>query len=132
MGIFKGRKVINVDSKEDLSSNPSEWNEEYSYDVVGESFARDSLTQLVQGKENEGEIFTNATLRLEPTNQFDPTAVEVLIEDKHVGYIPKHDSEAVTSLIQKTRSDTFLVPARIGWDTDNPMPLIGVSIQLRL
>ena len=64
MGIFKGRKVINVDFKEDLSSNPAEWNEDYSYDVVGESFARDSLTQLVRGKENEREIFTNAILRL--------------------------------------------------------------------
>ncbi len=48
MGIFKGRKVINVDFKEDLSSNPAEWNEDYSYDVVGESFARDSLTSYFQ------------------------------------------------------------------------------------
>jgi HIRAN domain len=103
--------------------------EAFNYEVVGESFARDNLTQIIRGKESIGEFLTTAILRPEPTNQFDPNAVEVLIEGKHVGYIPKHDSEEVTKFIKKS-GPTMETPARIGWDTDNPMPLIGVTITL--
>ena len=65
--------------------------EEYDFDVVGESFQRDHLVQLIK-KHNltdSGELYTTATLKLEPENDFDPTAVMVIVEDLHVGYIPK-------------------------------------------
>jgi hypothetical protein len=129
MSIFK-RKVVNVDLVQSESEGLSD--SEYNYDLVGESFARDNLVQLVRGKENAGEIYGSATLKLEPTNQFDSNAVEAVIEGTHVGYIPKHDSEAVTKMIKKSGKTSLEVPARIGWDTDNPMPLIGVSITLNL
>jgi hypothetical protein len=124
MNIFGRKKRKNVNA---LTFSGGD---EFNYDLVGESFARDNLTQLVHGKESEGEIVTKAVLKLEPTNQFDPNAVEALIEGKHVGYIPKHDSAEVTAMIKATSKDSIVVPARIGWDTDNPMPLIGVSISL--
>jgi hypothetical protein len=118
----KKAKVVPLDSRSD----------EFNYDLVGESFARDNLTQLVRGFESQGEIFRKVLLKLEPSNQFDSNAVEASIEGKHIGYIPKHDSEKVSEIIKATKQDSIEVPGRIGWDSDNPRPLIGVSISLTL
>ncbi len=105
---------------------------EYNYEVVGESFGRDHLVQIIRSNNAQeiGEIFTTAILELEPTNAFDPTAVQVLISELHVGYIPKHESGIVTEMISNSGSNRMECPAHIGWDTDNPQPLIGVRIQL--
>ena len=50
---------------------------DYNYDVVGESFRRDGLLALVRSHKafDPGEIYGSAVLELEPTNEFDPTAV---------------------------------------------------------
>ena len=76
--------------------------EEYTFDVVGESFQRDHLVALIK-KHNltdVGELYTTATLKLESDNPFDPTAVMVVIEDLQVGYIPKPFSPAMTDYIK--------------------------------
>jgi hypothetical protein len=105
---------------------------DYNYDVVGESFQRDHLMALVRSHNafNVGEIYGTATLEPEPTNEFDPTAVKVLVEGIQVGYIPKFDSAAVTQMIGKSGKKDMQVPVRIGFDTDSPQPLIGVRIAL--
>jgi hypothetical protein len=105
---------------------------DYNYDVVGESFRRDSLLALVRSHKafDTGEIYGSATLELEPTNEFDPTAVKVVVEGVHVGYIPKFDSPAVTEMIKKRGKKEIQVPVRIGFDTDSPEPLIGVRLAL--
>ena len=77
-----------------------------------------------------GEIYGIATLEPEPTNEFDPTAVKVVVEGVQVGYIPKFDSAAVTQMIEKSGKKDMQVPVRIGFDTDSPQPLIGVRIAL--
>lgn len=107
---------------------------DYNYDVVGESFRRDGLLALVRSHKafDTGEISGSATLELEPTNEFDPTAVKVVVEGVHVGYIPKFDSPAVTEMIKKRGKKEIQVPVRIGFDTDSPEPLIGVRIALKL
>ncbi len=106
--------------------------EQYNYDVVGESFQRDHLVALVRNHKafDAGVIYTTATLEPEPTNEFDPTAVKVIIEGTQVGYISKLDSEAVTQMIKRSGNQAYEVPARIGFDADSPQPLIGVSIAL--
>ena len=50
--------------------------EEYTFDVVGESFQRDHLVQLIKKYKSieTGELYTTATLKLEPENAFDQTA----------------------------------------------------------
>jgi len=105
---------------------------DYNYDVVGESFRRDGLLALVRSHKafETGEIYGSATLELEPTNEFDPTAVKVVVEGVHVGYIPKFDSLAVTAMIQKRGKKEIEVPVRIGFDTNSPEPLIGVRLAL--
>jgi len=105
---------------------------DYNYDVVGESFRRDGLLALVRSHKafDTGEIHGSAILELEPTNEFDPTAVKVVVEGVHVGYIPKFDSPAVTEMIKKRGKKEIEVPVRIGFDTNSPEPLIGVKLAL--
>ena len=76
--------------------------EEYTFDVVGESFQRDHLVQLIKKYKSieTGELYTTATLKLEPENPFDQTAVMVIIDDLQVGYIPKSQSEMMTDHIK--------------------------------
>ena len=107
---------------------------DYNYDVVGESFQRDHLMALVRSRNafSIGEIYGTAILEPEPTNEFDSTAVKVVVEGVQVGYIPKFDSPAVTQMIQESGKKSFEVPVRIGFDTDSPQPLIGVRLALTL
>ena len=107
--------------------------EEYTFDVVGESFQRDHLIALLRkhGALQDGRFPTPAKLELEPTNDFDPTAVKVMVEGMQVGYIPKHLSGDITKALQNKMVKEFEVPGMLGWDTDNPMPLIGVKLDMR-
>jgi hypothetical protein len=107
---------------------------EYVYDVVGESYRRDNLTALIRGHKafDTGQIFSTAVLEMEPTNEFDSSAVKVVVEGTQVGYIPKFDSPAVTEMIKKSGKKVYEVPVRIGWDTNSPSPLIGVRLALKL
>ena len=106
--------------------------EEYTFDVVGESFQRDHLVQLIKKYKSieTGELYTTATLKLEPDNAFDQTAVMVIIDDLQVGYIPKSQSEMMTDHIKSLGNTTLDVPARVGWDTDSPQPLVGVRLKM--
>ncbi|CAB4655029.1 unannotated protein [freshwater metagenome] len=106
--------------------------EDYTYNVVGESFRHDHLVQLAQKHKaiDVGSIFTSATLKLEPENVFDPTAVMVIVEGLHVGYIAKSQSIEMTANIKKLNTTEVEVPAHLGWDTENPQPYIGVQLML--
>ena len=106
--------------------------EEYTFDVVGESFQRDHLVQLIKNHKSteNGELYTTATLKLEPENPFDSTAVMVVIEDLQVGYIPKSQSAMMTDFIKAKGKTTLQVPARVGWDTESPQPLVGVRLKM--
>ena len=106
--------------------------EEYTFDVVGESFQRDHLVQLIKKYKSieTGELYTTATLKLEPDNAFDQTAVMVIIDELQVGYIPKSQSEVMTDHIKSLGKATLEVPARVGWDTDSPQPLVGVRLKM--
>jgi hypothetical protein len=105
---------------------------EYNYGVVGESFQRDHLLALIRSHKafDTGEIYTTATLEPEPTNEFDSTAVKVIVEGVQVGYIAKFDSAAVTKMIAQSGKKDMKVPARIGFDANSPSPLIGVTLAL--
>lgn len=108
--------------------------EDYTYDVVGENFQRDHLTSLIRSHKafDVGVIFATAILEPEPTNEFDPTAVKVIIEGTQVGYIPKFDSPTVTQMIAKSGKPTMQVKAKIGWDVDSPSPFVGVRLILAI
>ena len=127
---FKKAPKTAADNFQPGASEASE--EEYTFDVVGESFQRDHLVQLIKNHKSteNGELYTTATLKLEPENPFDSTAVMVIIEELQVGYIPKSQSAMMTDVIKSKGKSTMDVPARVGWDTDSPQPLVGVRLKI--
>ena len=135
MKLFRNyfKKPVAITSIQSAATEQQEGNEEeYTFDVVGESFQRDHLVQLIK-KHNltdAGELYTTATLKLEPENPFDPTAVMVVIEGLQVGYIPKSMSADMTNYIKAKGGKTLQVPARVGWDSESPQPLVGVRLKM--
>ena len=119
---------ISVDERPALDSG------EYEYEVVGESFQRENLLKLIRAHEafDSGQIVATAVLEPEPTNEFDSTAVKVVVEGVQVGYIAASDSGVVTAMIKKSGKKNFEVPVRIGFDPNSPSPLIGVRLALTL
>lgn len=128
---MKAEKTLEGNS-DHKSTKESGGEPEFTYEIVGESFQRDHLVELIRSDPNAGELFADAILELEPTNAFDPTAVKVIVKGIQVGYIPKFDSEQVSKMITKSKKKNLIVKARIGWDTDSPSPLIGVRLALNL
>ena len=135
MGIFDN---LFGSKSENLESSAVDMGEEdyvesgYNFDVVGESFHRDHLVALL--KKNKviavGEFATSAMLELEPTNDFDPNAVKVMVDGLQVGYVPKTFSGDVTRMMNDKGVTEFEVPALLGWDNNNPMPAIGVKLDM--
>jgi len=120
-------KIQTVATEEQIGNE-----QEYTFDVVGESFQRDHLVALIK-KHNltdAGELYTTATLKLEPENDFDPTAVMVVIEELQVGYIPKPFSAEMTEYIKAKGGKSLQVPARVGWDRDSPQSAVGVRLKM--
>jgi hypothetical protein len=61
---------------------------QFGFQVVGESHYQSELAKIAGGITAEGVHHECAALlRLEPTNKYDPNAVEVLIDRLRVGYI---------------------------------------------
>lgn len=130
--LFKG-KAIKVEPVTFSQGTPDIDEEACTFEVVGESFQRDHLVALLKkhGAIQDGRFPTPAKLELEPTNDFDPTAVKVMIEGLQVGYIPKHLSADITKALKDQGVKEFAVDALLGWDSDSPMPLIGVKLDMR-
>ena len=135
MGIFDnlfGSKSKNLDSSAVDMGEEDYVESGYNFDVVGESFQRDHLVALL--KKNKviavGEFATSAMLELEPTNDFDPNAVKVMVDGLQVGYVPKTFSGDVTRMMNDKGVTEFEVPALLGWDNNNPMPAIGVKLDM--
>lgn len=111
--------------------------EPFQFEVVGESHHRDHLFELIAAAPDderaEGEVFILADLVPEPTNAFDPDAIAVYIAGGQVGYISARDAGDVRDVLDDAyaRGATrILVPAVIGWNTNNPNPPIGVRLSL--
>ncbi len=134
MKLFRNylKKITQPTNASYQSNHEDVVDEEYNFDVVGESFQRDHLVQLIKKYKSieTGELYTTATLKLEPENAFDQTAVMVIIDDLQVGYVPKSQSGMMTDYIQSKGGNTLQVPARVGWDTESPQPLVGVRLKM--
>ena len=135
MGIFDklfGSKRENLESSAVDMGEADSVESGYNFDVVGESFQRYNLVALL--KKNKvievGEFATSAMLELEPTNDFDPNAVKVMVDGLQVGYVPKTFSGDVTRMMNDKGVTEFEVPALLGWDNNNPMPAIGVKLDM--
>jgi hypothetical protein len=111
--------------------------DDYFYDIVGESRCYDHLRQLIRQAPADArdacEIETLAELVPEPTNEFDPNAIEVWISGGRVGYIGRTDAPAIHGVLNRAWAAggaRAILPARIGWNGDYADPLIGVRLRL--
>ena len=76
------------------------------FQVVGESHYQSDLAKIAGGITDEGvHQECAAVLRLEPTNKYDPNAVEVLIAGLRVGYIPAVQAPEMCALFLHTHRD---------------------------
>src|SRR5258708_38439693 len=72
---------------------------QYGFQVHGESHYQFDLAKIAGGITDEGVHHECAALlRLEPTNKYDPNAVEVLIDGLRVGYIPAGQAPGILAL----------------------------------
>jgi len=111
----------------------------YGVEVVGESHYRDALVTLIQRAPAEerhaGEVRTSALLVKDPGNTFDPNAIAVFIDGQQVGHIGRMDTGDIHDVIAAAAEQGYtdhgvVCQALIGWDANNPKPLIGVRLDL--
>jgi HIRAN domain len=73
---------------------------QFGFQVVGESHHQTEIEQIVGGSAREGAHFRcTAILRPEPSNPYDPNAVEVLILNRQVGYIPAFQAPEMCAVL---------------------------------
>ncbi len=87
--------------------------------VVGESHYEVNLKQIAGrlGGGPTGEAITTAVVMAQPTNEYDPNAVAVLIDGAIVGHLPREDAADYSPLLQMLaeRQVALSVPARVWW-----------------
>lgn len=91
-------------------------------DVVGESYRSDEIRALFPRLigPNDREVVGIAQLLPEPTNRFDPTAVNVVVAGRHVGYLAKEVAATYFPILMRLvqRGFTPVTPCRIfGYET---------------
>lgn len=71
----------------------------FNQEVAGESKYYSNIKRLIRAWGGDGEYRVRACLMQEPSNQFDPNAIQVIIGDATVGYIPKDETEDFNPLL---------------------------------
>ena len=97
--------------------------DEFEFDIVGESRRQDSLEAIAGPKTEDGyRLHCKATLFPERNNPHDKNAVAVLIKRKHVGYLARADAQAYRKVLTSIGKDhePISVDAMIvgGWSRD--------------
>ncbi|SEH16317.1 HIRAN domain-containing protein [Thermoleophilum album] len=80
----------------------------FRVEVVGESRYQEALEAIAGGRTEEGaDLETVALLVPEPTNRYDPNAVQVMIDGKVVGYLSRENAEVlqprILEMVRRTR-----------------------------
>jgi hypothetical protein len=111
--------------------------DDYVWDIVGESRCDDHLRSCIRNASQEArdlcEIEGLAQLVPEPTNDFDPNAIQVWMSEGRVGYIGKNDTRHFHPFLAAAKqqgASRVWVLSRIGWNDDYSNPLIGVRLRL--
>lgn len=72
------------------------------WDVAGEGHRQDELAAIAGPKGPEGKwVERTAHLRPEPDNQYDPNAIAVDIDGRHVGYLPRDTAAGYGKLVRR-------------------------------
>lgn len=72
-----------------------------SFNVRGVSFRKENLNKIIKNSIEEKDM--SVALVPEPTNKYDKNAIMVIIDDLHVGYVPKENCELISLLLDANR-----------------------------
>lgn len=87
-------------------------------DCVGESKYQNVLSELAGGKQLESQyIETNAEVRREPGNLYDPNAIQVFLGGQLVAYLPREEAAFYAPMMDARVITALPCPAEIrgGW-----------------
>ena len=106
----------------------------FNFPVVGEGRYQEALARIAGGHNRDGHAhLCEATLIPEPSNAYDPKAIQVIIGGEPVGYIPKERTDRLHAAIG--RGGHLRGKARIdgGWKTNqHDAGHFGVKLSLPL
>jgi hypothetical protein len=107
---------------------------EFGFQIVGESHHQTAIEKMVGGRSKEGSHYRcTAIVRAEPTNRYDPNAVEVLIAGIQVGYIPAYQAADMRQTLQRYSINEAECDALVlgGWDRGGgDVGYLGVRLDL--
>lgn len=89
--------------------------------AVGESFYVEALERICGGRSRAGyDLLRKAIIQLDPTNEYDPNAVKVLVESMHVAHLSREDAARVGGAMRALGISSAACAARItgGWRTN--------------
>ena len=101
--------------KQESKLAPLEGDGSYAFHAVGESHYMDAIGALIKAAPKDqrdcGRVTKVAVLAPEPGNKYDARAIEIVIEGKRVGHVPKTDLDLVHEVISEVRSMGYELPA---------------------
>ena len=68
------------------------------FKIVGTSFRNQNLLQNIHNKLQTSSIH-NVKLEFEKDNKYDPNAIKILVNNQHIGYIPKELCQRLKKLL---------------------------------
>jgi hypothetical protein len=85
-----------------------------------------------RGPASTGERELTASLQREPENRYDPNAVKVIIDGRHVGYLPREDAPAYQVPLQliEQKGCRATCKARLWWSRQHDDFMASVSLNL--
>ena len=89
-GIILGIILIILSRKKKI---PTSNNEQYSFQVAGLYYYVENTKGLRAFEDLSCELIP------EPTNEHDPNAIKVIVEGKHIGYVPADQCEEVRTIL---------------------------------
>jgi hypothetical protein len=79
----------------------------------------------------ELKIGTELNLKAEPTNLFDPYAVEIYYNDIKLGYIPRSENKIISKFLNLGYADLFEVKINMITPETSPEEQVGVQVRIR-
>jgi len=99
-------------------------------EVVGLSFYAEALESIV-GASSDGSIFVKAVLKRNSKNRFDKNAVEVRVNDKIAGHIPRTDNLKYHNILDMYEKNKriYECDALVCWETVNGLKEIRLDLK---
>lgn len=106
---------------------------EFEQDVHGESHYQKALAKIAGPRVAEGKEFKcKARLVREPSNPYDANAVQVIVEDRLVGYLPRAEAKTFSHWCVSKGAASVTCDALIvgGWDDGQSEGSYGIRLDI--